>query len=54
MDGDSVERDGDGDGVERDGDDDGVEKGMAKKECGSAKPKGLGERRMTMDFLLFF
>jgi hypothetical protein len=37
------ERDGDGDGVERDGDGDGdgvgvgVERGMAKKECGSAK-----------------
>jgi hypothetical protein len=39
VDGDDVERDGDGDGVERDsdGDCDGVERGMAKKECGSAK-----------------
>jgi hypothetical protein len=50
------ERDGDGDGVERDGDGDGdgVEgEGWQRKNVGLQTSKGLGERRMTIDFLLF-
>jgi hypothetical protein len=31
-----------------------LREGWQRKNVGLQKPKGLGERRMTMDFLLFF